>query len=202
MQLIPRPREAPPNAAEDAEDSALVQRRVPPSQSRGRSRSRSRRGTGRREEDERRAEERRIARTNEHRPWRCTPVTSTSQVMSARPRGSGHRNASSPCTSHPAAITLENGTEANLGLHAWRVMLDMADSWEAASEVNAGVSPLQRDNIRTTLADMTPTQQCQMLTSFLRMVSLLVSEITQAYEDVAAGDEVEVKARKSLTTWT
>ena len=79
-----------------------------------------------------RGRERHDARSNAHRPWR------TSSSMSARPSGSRASNEEGPSetapgrcrgTNHP--VVMDNGTTENLGVHARRVLLDMADPFAA-----------------------------------------------------------------------
>ena len=179
---------------DEQEDVVMVQR--PPWQNKGRdSRSRSR-------ERRQREAERRDARDNNHRPWRRT-----SSTMSARPSGSraahGERveaAVAGDCrpTGHPATVVLDNGTTENLGVHAWRVLLDMADPFAAPPAASYGLHEHQRRNIRASLESMNSRQQCQLLSSFLRMLQMLIAEVAGLLEENLGSDDVVVQAEGDL----
>ena len=175
---------------EDQENMVMVQR--PPWQSGGRgSRSRSR-------QRRQREAERRDARDNAHRPWRRT-----SSTMSARPSGSraSHEVRAVPpaaegcrATGHPAEVVMDNGTTENLGVHAWRVLLDMADPFAAPPAASYGLHEHQRQNIRASLESMTSRQQCQLLSSFLRMLQMLIAEVAGLLEETFGSEDVVVQS--------
>ena len=167
------------------DDVALVQRRESPWERTGRGRRRSpapsmRRGgsrSGGRGRGAREAELR-DARTNAHRPWRTASVMSANSDFGRdRPVAGDGR--------HPAEVTLQNGSTANAAIHAWHASLFT----EAPTEIEYELAPHQRDNVRATLESMSARQQCQMLTSFLRMMSLLISEVADAMDDVTGTDD-------------
>ena len=173
-----------------------------------RDRSRSHRATSPRRRRRHRAQ-RLDARTNAHRPWRTRTTTS---FMSASPSSgmaavapSRPTLASTPATARPgsrdpAEIRMPNGTCRSAGVHAWHVLLDMADAFTAPADLQYGLHPHQRANVRAGLEGMELDERIHMLSSFLRMVALLVGELADAVDHVmhteGGGDEdyVDVEA--------
>ena len=166
-----------------------------------RDRSRSHRAASPRRRRRHRAQ-RLDARTNAHRPWRTRTTTS---FMSAGPSSgmattapSRPTLASTPATARPgsrdpAEIRMPNGTCRSAGVHAWHVLLHMADAFTAPADLQYGLHPHQRANVRASLEGMELDERIHMLSSFLRMVALLVGGVADAVDHVmhaeGRGDE-------------
>ena len=102
---------------------------------------------------------------------------------------------------HPATVTLANGSTENFGVHAWRVLLDMADPMAPPPSANYGLHPHQRDNIRESLTGMTQRERCQLLSSFLHMLQLLISEVAAVLDETLRNDDVEVEVEGDEATF-
>ena len=88
---------------------------------------------------------------------------------------------------------MPDGTEINMGIHMWHVLLNMTEAHIPPPEPNYGLAPHQRDNVRATLESMSMLERCQMVSSFLRMMSLLITEVADVV-DVVLADEAEERA--------
>ena len=139
--------------------------------------------------------ERRDRATSAHRPWR----TMTRFDAAGRREASHASTAACPSgaragsrTGHPARVELPQGP-SNLGIHAWHAILDMVDPMTAPENITYGMVAHQMDNLEATLVSMNAVERTYMLCSFLRMLSLLVTDVADVAERIlAAKDVVEV----------
>ena len=162
----------------DLEDAKLMQRGRPPWQQHGheledRSRTRDRSQGERRR---RHRAEREDQRRNAHRPWRVGTVTSS--TMSANPARCTRR-----VTGNPAAVEVD-GHMTNLGVQAWHVLLNMVEPTEQQDAVEYGLVTHQRVNLQASLEDMTHEERCHLMSSFLRTIALICSDVADVYDTV------------------
>ena len=160
------------------DEMGLMQRgsggRRPPWE-RSRSRDRSRQNKHEEMRRRRKRAERHDTRTNAHRPWRTTSTMSTDPTR-CRP----------PAVSHPAEARVGDNVE-NLGVHAWHVLLHMIDVHTAPRQLQYGLARHQADNVRASLQDMNAAERLHLMSSFLRMIALLTSDVADIVGEVLQG---------------
>ena len=161
------------------------------------SRSRSReRDTGRRDEHR---QARDNATSNAHRPWRNprvmrdTVTTTTSSQWRTKSSSSRPPPTSAPSdrwgTAHPTVVQTDEGS-CNLGVAAWRALLDMTSPMDPITEPESGLTSSQRENIMATFQNMPPLQIAHLLGSFLRTIAVVCHEVADCLEEsIDAGAE-------------
>ena len=159
---------------------SLVQRSRPPWRG---MRTRSRSRTQEERESQRQAEMVN-ERTNAHRPWRDAPrATSRTCTPGASSRGRTSERDRRSAEEHPAMVDTPEG-RINMGVHTWHILLHMVDAMAPPEEAEYGVTTVQRTNIVNTLADMSPTERLHMLSSFMRMMAILLHDIADVTDEV------------------
>ena len=194
-----------PTEEEEQEEVTMVQKGLPPWKRDGPRATRStprrrRRGRAARE----RSREQRDRESNSHRPWRTSTTRATPRTEPSSPARVGP--SSGPRITHPAAVALADGTH-NAGIHCWHAMLGLVNPSDPPERVDYGLTGYQQDNIRTSLEDMSMRERFQMITSFLHMTALLISEVADIAEAVVPdsapeeeGDETELMERFIVKT--
>ena len=168
---------------EEGDTTDLMQRHRRPWQSRGTSSTdnvprRRRGGRGRhaeRETERQRSRERRDRETNAHRPWRSSSWMSAAASTAATPPWKR--------TAHPARVEGPEGM-ANLGIHAWHVLLNMSSPMECPPDLSYGLLDHQRTNIEASLRSMTMAERAHMMTSFAQFIHFSTSSRTSANSTV------------------
>ena len=184
-------------APEEQDMSALMQRGTPPWHSRGDSSSGPRR---RRENDRERsrsrrarmAQERSDQRSNSHRPWRSSSYMSAHNRTSpptSVPTFPSASAARTPRGRNPSLVDLPSG-RADLGVHAWHVLLDMVGAMDPPDNIIYGVTPTQATNVRASIEGMSPTERCYLLCSFIQVLSLLAADVATITEQILETEEV------------
>ena len=81
--------------------------------------------------------------------------------------------------------SLSDGSE-NVAIHVWHILLGMMDAFDPppADRVNYGITDRQRENIVASFTHMDMRERFQLLTSFLRMIALLITEVADVAEEV------------------
>ena len=124
---------------------------------------------------------------------RATVTTTTSSQWGTRSSSSRPPSTRAPAdswgTAHPAVVQTDEGS-CNLGVAAWRALLDMTAPMDPITEPESGLTNSQRENIMATCQNMPPLQIAHLLGSFLRTIAVVCHEVADCLEEsIDAGVE-------------
>ena len=81
--------------------------------------------------------------------------------------------------------------------HAWHCLLNMTDPFTAPARWSYGLTPVSMENIRTTFSSMEVDERQIMFVELLRVLALLLGDLSRAIAEGTGSDELEAANRRA-----